>query len=218
MGTGQGTPSSNQILKEKDPARPFHSGHRTRRHPDPVQAPPLSMGVPGLPSLPPGVSPGDAGPGVPALCCISRKVPMFGLEAIWRDGQAVGHIRRADFGFTIDKTLAYGYIRDPSGGPVSAVLGPCRGSPGVYRGPRATSGAVLLRWLRPVQARGALSHRARHPRPWPGSHLPAPLQSSHTNSCLFSCFHPVLSCQERGVPQLPEQSPPDTLQGTQPWV
>lgn len=44
---------------------------------------------------------------------------MFGLEAIWRDGHVVGHIRRADFGFAIDKTIAYGYIRDPSGGPVS---------------------------------------------------------------------------------------------------
>uniref|UniRef100_F7E429 Sarcosine dehydrogenase, mitochondrial n=1 Tax=Equus caballus TaxID=9796 RepID=F7E429_HORSE len=50
---------------------------------------------------------------------VDEKVPMFGLEAIWRNGQVVGHIRRADFGFTIDKTLAYGYIRDPSGGPVS---------------------------------------------------------------------------------------------------
>ena len=49
----------------------------------------------------------------------SRKVPMFGLEAIWRNGQVVGHVRRADFGFTINKTLAYGYIQDPSGGPVS---------------------------------------------------------------------------------------------------
>ncbi|XP_054545182.1 sarcosine dehydrogenase, mitochondrial isoform X6 [Talpa occidentalis] len=48
-----------------------------------------------------------------------RKVPMFGLEAIWRNGQVVGHVRRADFGFTLDKTVAYGYIRDPSGGPVS---------------------------------------------------------------------------------------------------
>lgn len=44
---------------------------------------------------------------------------MFGLEAIWRDGEVVGHIRRADFGFAIDKTVAYGYIRDPVGGPVS---------------------------------------------------------------------------------------------------
>ena len=45
---------------------------------------------------------------------------MFGLEAVWRDGEVVGHIRRADFGFAIDKTIAYGYIRDPAGGPVSA--------------------------------------------------------------------------------------------------
>lgn len=44
---------------------------------------------------------------------------MFGLEAIWRNGEVVGHIRRADFGFAIDKTIAYGYIRDPAGGPVS---------------------------------------------------------------------------------------------------
>lgn len=48
---------------------------------------------------------------------------MFGLEAIWRNGQVVGHVRRADFGFTVNKTIAYGYIRDPSGGPVSSV--PC---------------------------------------------------------------------------------------------
>lgn len=52
---------------------------------------------------------------------------MFGLEAIWRDGQVVGHVRRADFGFAIDKTVAYGYIRDPSGGPVSPGLRPPRG-------------------------------------------------------------------------------------------
>lgn len=44
---------------------------------------------------------------------------MFGLEAVWRDDKVVGHIRRADFGFAIDKTIAYGYIRDPAGGPVS---------------------------------------------------------------------------------------------------
>lgn len=45
---------------------------------------------------------------------------MFGLEAIWRNGEVVGHIRRADFGFAIDKTIAYGYICDPAGGLVSA--------------------------------------------------------------------------------------------------
>uniref|UniRef100_A0A670YMR8 Sarcosine dehydrogenase, mitochondrial n=1 Tax=Pseudonaja textilis TaxID=8673 RepID=A0A670YMR8_PSETE len=55
------------------------------------------------------------------LACftIDEKVPFFGLEAIWRNGQVVGHIRRADFGHAINKTIAYGYIRDPEGGPVS---------------------------------------------------------------------------------------------------
>uniref|UniRef100_A0A8C7DZ79 Sarcosine dehydrogenase, mitochondrial n=1 Tax=Naja naja TaxID=35670 RepID=A0A8C7DZ79_NAJNA len=55
------------------------------------------------------------------LACftIDEKVPLFGLEAIWRNGQVVGHIRRADFGHAINKTIAYGYIRDPEGGPVS---------------------------------------------------------------------------------------------------
>lgn len=57
---------------------------------------------------------------------------MFGLEAIWRDGQVVGHIRRADFGFAIDKTIAYGYIRDPAGGPVSTGGGTaCPCTPGL---------------------------------------------------------------------------------------
>ncbi|KFQ99298.1 hypothetical protein N306_14723, partial [Opisthocomus hoazin] len=53
------------------------------------------------------------------LVCFTteEKVPMFGLEAVWRDGEVVGHIRRADFGFAIDKTIAYGYIRAPTGGP-----------------------------------------------------------------------------------------------------
>ncbi|XP_047380112.1 sarcosine dehydrogenase, mitochondrial isoform X3 [Sciurus carolinensis] len=53
------------------------------------------------------------------LVCLTveEKVPMFGLEAIWRNGQVVGHVRRADFGFAVDKTIAYGYIRDPSGQP-----------------------------------------------------------------------------------------------------
>ncbi|XP_069097661.1 sarcosine dehydrogenase, mitochondrial isoform X2 [Pleurodeles waltl] len=50
---------------------------------------------------------------------IDEKVPMFGLEAIWRNGQIAGHTRRGDFGFTIDKTIAYGYLHNPDGGTVS---------------------------------------------------------------------------------------------------
>uniref|UniRef100_A0A3Q2PCC1 Sarcosine dehydrogenase, mitochondrial n=1 Tax=Fundulus heteroclitus TaxID=8078 RepID=A0A3Q2PCC1_FUNHE len=51
---------------------------------------------------------------------IDEKVPMFGLEAIFRNGVPVGHLRRADYAFFIDKTLGYGYIRNPDGGVVSA--------------------------------------------------------------------------------------------------
>ncbi|XP_053551873.1 sarcosine dehydrogenase, mitochondrial [Bombina bombina] len=50
---------------------------------------------------------------------INEKVPFFGLEAIWRNGKPVGHIRRADYGFAINKTIAYGYVRNPDGGPVT---------------------------------------------------------------------------------------------------
>ncbi|XP_029371492.1 sarcosine dehydrogenase, mitochondrial isoform X1 [Echeneis naucrates] len=51
---------------------------------------------------------------------IDEKVPMFGLEAIFRNGVPVGNLRRADYGFFIDKTMGYGYIRSPDGGVVSA--------------------------------------------------------------------------------------------------
>ncbi|XP_055081701.1 sarcosine dehydrogenase, mitochondrial isoform X2 [Periophthalmus magnuspinnatus] len=47
---------------------------------------------------------------------IDEKVPMFGLEAIFRNGVPVGHLRRSDYGFFIDKTIGYGYIRNPNGG------------------------------------------------------------------------------------------------------
>ncbi|KAK5878785.1 hypothetical protein CesoFtcFv8_024163 [Champsocephalus esox] len=51
---------------------------------------------------------------------IDEKVPMFGLEAVYRNGTPVGHLRRSDYGFFIDKTIGYGYIRNPDGGVVSA--------------------------------------------------------------------------------------------------
>lgn len=93
-----------------------------------------------------GVSLGGAGgPGVPALSVASsRKVPVFGLEAIWRDGRVVGHTRRAGFGFAIDKSIAYGYVRDPSGGLVSPVPGPAKGGPRPSASGRAGRGAVSL--------------------------------------------------------------------------
>lgn len=57
---------------------------------------------------------------ISSLSLVIRKVPMFGLEAIFRNGVPVGHLRRADYGFFIDKTIGYGYIRNPDGGVVRA--------------------------------------------------------------------------------------------------
>uniref|UniRef100_A0AAX7VFZ7 Sarcosine dehydrogenase n=1 Tax=Astatotilapia calliptera TaxID=8154 RepID=A0AAX7VFZ7_ASTCA len=61
-----------------------------------------------------------------------EKVPMFGLEAIYRNGVPVGHLRRADYGFYIDKTIGYGYIRNPDGGVVSALKAPTHCSAHTY--------------------------------------------------------------------------------------
>ncbi len=35
-------------------------------------------------------------------------VCLIGMEAIWRNDKVVGYVRRADFGFYIDKPIAYG--------------------------------------------------------------------------------------------------------------
>lgn len=57
---------------------------------------------------------------------------MFGLEAIYRNSVPVGHLRRADYGFYIDKTIGYGYIRNPDGGVVSALKAPTHCSAHTY--------------------------------------------------------------------------------------
>lgn len=54
----------------------------------------------------------------PNFCFCSHKA-LLGLEAIWRDDEVVGFIRRGEYGFGIGKSLAYGYVKDPSGKPVT---------------------------------------------------------------------------------------------------
>ena len=44
---------------------------------------------------------------------------LLGLEAIWRNGQVVGFVRRGEYGFAVEKSMAYGYVKDPDGGPVT---------------------------------------------------------------------------------------------------
>ena len=38
-------------------------------------------------------------------------VALYGLEAIYRSNKAVGFVRRADYGFSIGKPIAHGYIQ-----------------------------------------------------------------------------------------------------------
>lgn len=42
-----------------------------------------------------------------------RHKALHGLEGIYRDGYPVGYLRRADFGFSVNKTICYGYVRHP---------------------------------------------------------------------------------------------------------
>ncbi|XP_068608878.1 sarcosine dehydrogenase, mitochondrial-like [Brachionichthys hirsutus] len=50
---------------------------------------------------------------------IDEQVPMFGLEAIFCNGVPIGHLRRSEYGFFINKTIGYGYVRNPDGGVVT---------------------------------------------------------------------------------------------------
>lgn len=40
------------------------------------------------------------------------QVPLFGLEAIYRNGVPVGHLRRGDYAFFLDKPIGIGYINN----------------------------------------------------------------------------------------------------------
>merc|ERR1711951_185460 len=49
----------------------------------------------------------------------NRSVCMHGLESIYKDGQVVGYVRRADYAFHLDKPICYGYVHHPSGEKVT---------------------------------------------------------------------------------------------------
>jgi len=48
-----------------------------------------------------------------------RDLCLVGLEAIIRNGVYVGHVRRGDHAYFIDKEMAYGYISNPNGGKIT---------------------------------------------------------------------------------------------------
>lgn len=41
---------------------------------------------------------------------VYRKIPLWGLEAIWRNDKVVGYLRRAGYGFSVDSSIGYGYV------------------------------------------------------------------------------------------------------------
>lgn len=48
-----------------------------------------------------------------ACFTIEDKVPLWGLEAIWRNDRVVGYLRRADYGFSTKRSIGYGYVCHP---------------------------------------------------------------------------------------------------------
>ncbi|KAK3861533.1 hypothetical protein Pcinc_032521 [Petrolisthes cinctipes] len=45
--------------------------------------------------------------------------PLWGQEVIKRDGHVVGYVRCAQHAFTLGQVIAYGYVQQPDGGPVT---------------------------------------------------------------------------------------------------
>lgn len=46
---------------------------------------------------------------------LDDQVPLWGLEGVYRNGEAVGYLRRADYAYSLDKMLGRAYIRQPCG-------------------------------------------------------------------------------------------------------
>ena len=40
---------------------------------------------------------------------------LLGRETLYRDGERVGWLSSGGFGYTLDKSIGYGYVRDPAG-------------------------------------------------------------------------------------------------------
>jgi len=50
---------------------------------------------------------------------VDEDICLVGLEGIVRNGEYVGHIRRGDHAYFIDKEVAYGYVSKPDGGKIT---------------------------------------------------------------------------------------------------
>lgn len=53
-----------------------------------------------------------------AFFTVEAQVPIWGLETVYRNGQIVGHIRRGEYGYTLQRPIGQAYIRRPDGNVV----------------------------------------------------------------------------------------------------
>ncbi len=50
-----------------------------------------------------------------AAFTVDPSVVLLGRETIYRDGERVGWLTSGGFGYTIDRSIGYGYVRHPDG-------------------------------------------------------------------------------------------------------
>ncbi|KAJ4441685.1 hypothetical protein ANN_11543, partial [Periplaneta americana] len=46
---------------------------------------------------------------------LREQIPIWGLEAIWRDDQVVGYLRRGEYGYALGASIGQGYVKHPEG-------------------------------------------------------------------------------------------------------
>ncbi len=57
-----------------------------------------------------------------AAFTVDPAVVLLGRETIYRDGQRVGWLTSAGFGYTIDRSIGYGYVRHAGGVTATWIL------------------------------------------------------------------------------------------------
>lgn len=53
-----------------------------------------------------------------AYFTVNEEIPVWGLEGVYRNGEPAGHLRRAEFGYYINKSIGQSYISRQDGKPI----------------------------------------------------------------------------------------------------
>ncbi|XP_050073770.1 sarcosine dehydrogenase, mitochondrial [Anopheles maculipalpis] len=54
-----------------------------------------------------------------AFFTLREQVPIWGLEAVYRDGEIVGHLRRGEYGYTLQKPIGQAYVQRSDGSQIT---------------------------------------------------------------------------------------------------